>query len=50
LTIPNIKNRGKLTKSFQKQKEGELITDRVKQYDYLVLLDETENRQINFFF
>ena len=41
LTIPNIKNRGKLTKSLQKQKEGELTLDRVKENDYLVLLDET---------
>ena len=40
LTIPDIKNRGKLTKSLQKQKEGELTLDRVKENDYLVLLDE----------
>ncbi len=41
LTIPDIKNRGKLTKFLQKQKEGELTLDRVKENDYLVLLDET---------
>jgi len=41
LTIPDIKNRGKLTQSIQKQKEGELTLDRVKENDYLVLLDET---------
>ena len=40
-TIPDIKNRGKLTESLQKQKEGELTLDRVKENDYLVLLDET---------
>ena len=36
-TIPDIKNRGKLTKSLQKQKEGELTLERVKENDYLVL-------------
>lgn len=41
LTIPDIKNKGKLTKYLQKKREGELITDRIKQYDYLILLDET---------
>ena len=41
MTIPDIKNRGKLTKSLQKQKEGELTLDRVMENDYLVLLDET---------
>ena len=50
LTIPDIKNRGKLTKYLQKKREGELITDRIKQYDYLVLLDETGKQMDSLFF
>ena len=50
LTIPEIKNRGKLTKYLQKKREGELITDRIKQYDYLVLLDETGKQMDSLFF
>lgn len=50
LTIPDIKNKGKLTKYLQKKREGELITDRIKQYDYLVLLDETGKQMDSLFF
>ena len=50
LTIPEIKNRGKLTKYLQKKREGELITDRIKQYDYLVLLDENGKQMDSLFF
>ena len=50
LTIPDIKNRGKLTKYLQKKREGELITDRIKQYDYLVLLDENGKQMDSLFF
>ncbi|MDA9660402.1 23S rRNA (pseudouridine(1915)-N(3))-methyltransferase RlmH [Flavobacteriaceae bacterium] len=50
LTIPDIKNRGKLTEYLQKKREGELITDRIKQYDYLVLLDETGKQMDSLFF
>ena len=50
LTIPDIKNKGKLTKYLHKKREGELITDRIKQYDYLVLLDETGKQMDSLFF
>ena len=50
LTIPDIKNRGKLTGYLQKKREGELITDRIKQYDYLILLDETGKQMDSLFF
>ena len=50
LTIPDIKNKGKLTKYLQKKREGELITDRIKQYDYLVLLDENGKQMDSLFF
>ena len=39
-TIPDIKNRGKIGQSLQKEKEGELINAKLKQGDYLILLDE----------
>ena len=50
LTITNIKNRGKLTQSLQKQKEGDLTLNRVKENDYLVLLDETGKQMDSLFF
>ena len=50
LTIPDIKNRGKLTGYLQKKREGELIIGRIKQDDYLVLLDETGKQMDSLFF
>ena len=38
--IPDIKNTKNLSESQQKQKEGELILDKIKSGDTLVLLDE----------
>ena len=40
-TIPDLRNKGKISIGLQKEKEGELIMARLKQTDYLVLLDET---------
>jgi len=50
LTIPDFKNRSKLTQSLRKQKEGELILERVKENDYLVLLDENGKHMNSLFF
>tara|TARA_B100001769_G_scaffold248807_1_gene220712 strand:- start:33 stop:506 length:474 start_codon:yes stop_codon:yes gene_type:complete len=50
LTIPDIKSRGKLTKSIKKQKEGDLTLNRLKENDYLVLLDETGRQMDSLFF
>ena len=49
-TIPDLKNRKKLSFTQQKQKESELILKTTKNTDYLVLLDENgkENSSINF--
>jgi len=38
--IPELKNAGAMSRDSIKQKEGELILGRVKDSDYLVLLDE----------
>lgn len=38
--IPDIKNNKKLTENQQKEKEGELILNKIQQNDYVVLLDE----------
>ena len=46
LTIPDFKNRRKLSQSLRKQKEGEVVLKRIKENDYLVLLDE-DGKQIN---
>jgi len=40
LTIPDIKNNKNLSEAQQKQKEGDLILDKISTSDYLVLLDE----------
>ena len=40
LTIPDIKNNKNLSEAQQKQKEGDLIRDKISTSDYLVLLDE----------
>ena len=50
LTISDIKNRGKLTQSIQKQKEGDLTLNRVKENDYLILLDESGRQMDSLFF
>jgi 23S rRNA (pseudouridine1915-N3)-methyltransferase len=50
LTIPDIKSRGKLTKSIKKQKEGDLTLSKFKENDYLVLLDETGRQMDSLFF
>ena len=50
LTITEIKNRGKLTQSLQKQNEGDLTLKRIKENDYLVLLDETGKQMDSLFF
>lgn len=50
LTIPDIKNRSKMAQYIQKQKEGELILERVKENDFLVLLDETGKQMNSLFF
>lgn len=39
-TIPDLKNRKTLSKSQQKDKEGELILKQIQNTDHLVLLDE----------
>ena len=49
MTIPDFKNRSKLTQSLRKQKEGELILEIIKENDYLVLLDE-DGKQMNSLF
>ena len=38
--IPEIKNKGKMSKNTQKQKEGELIIEKLKTGDWVILLDE----------
>ncbi len=38
--IPEIKNKGKMNENIQKQKEGELIMEKIKGGDFIVLLDE----------
>jgi len=38
--IPEIKNKGKMNKNIQKQKEGLLIREQIKAGDWVVLLDE----------
>ena len=50
LTITDTKNRGKLTQSLQKQNEGDLTLKRIKENDYLVLLDETGKQMDSLFF
>ncbi|HAN19543.1 MAG: 23S rRNA (pseudouridine(1915)-N(3))-methyltransferase RlmH [Bacteroidetes bacterium GWC2_33_15] len=40
IVIQDIKNTKKLNENQQKQKEGELILDQIKDGDYIVLLDE----------
>lgn len=40
LEIPNIKNRKNLSESQQKEKEAELIREKLQPGDYLILLDE----------
>ena len=49
LTIPDFKNRRKLSQSLRKQKEGEVVLKRIKENDYLVLLDE-DGKQMNSLF
>ncbi|MEK9603470.1 MAG: 23S rRNA (pseudouridine(1915)-N(3))-methyltransferase RlmH [Flavobacteriaceae bacterium] len=38
--IPELKNKGKMSQNIQKQKEGQLIIDKIKVSDWIVLLDE----------
>lgn len=38
--IPELKNKGKMTENIQKQKEGQLIVEKIKGGDWVVLLDE----------
>ena len=38
--IPEIKNKGKMNVNIQKQKEGNLIIDKLKAGDWVILLDE----------
>ena len=38
--IPELKNKGKLSENIQKQKEGQLIIEKLKAGDWVVLLDE----------
>lgn len=38
--IPEIKNKGKMSEKIQKQKEGQLIIEKLKVGDWVILLDE----------
>jgi 23S rRNA (pseudouridine1915-N3)-methyltransferase len=38
--IPELKNKGKMSENIQKQKEGQLIIEKLKAGDWVVLLDE----------
>jgi 23S rRNA (pseudouridine1915-N3)-methyltransferase len=38
--IPELKNKGKMSENIQKQKEGQLIVEKIKGGDWVVLLDE----------
>jgi 23S rRNA (pseudouridine1915-N3)-methyltransferase len=38
--IPDIKNKGKMSEKIQKKKEGELIIEKLKASDWVILLDE----------
>ena len=38
--IPELKNKGKMSENIQKQKEGQLIIEKLKAGDWIVLLDE----------
>ena len=38
--IPELKNKGKMSENIQKQKEGQLIIEKLKVGDWVVLLDE----------
>ena len=38
--ISEIKNKGKMSENIQKQKEGELILEKIKKKDWVILLDE----------
>ena len=40
LIIPNLKNKVYLSKSVQKQREGELVMRRLDESDYLIVLDK----------
>ena len=40
LIIPNLKNKVNLSKSVQKQREGELVMRRLDESDYLIVLDK----------
>jgi 23S rRNA (pseudouridine1915-N3)-methyltransferase len=38
--VPELKNKGKMSKKIQKQKEGALILEKLKAGDWVILLDE----------
>jgi len=40
LTLPELKIKGKLPETIQKEKEGKLILEKIKKGDYVILLDE----------
>jgi len=40
LTLPELKIKGKLPETIQKEKEGKLILEKNKKGDYVILLDE----------
>jgi 23S rRNA (pseudouridine1915-N3)-methyltransferase len=40
IIVPELKNTKNLTISEQKEKEGEILTEKISKSDYLVLLDE----------